>query len=406
MGIDLPAYIYEPLTGRTNFVLLETSKYDRENFTSYLFLDPVEVIKIYSFDDIPYLFSKIEDYLEHRSYLAGYLSYECGYHFEENFSHLTVTPDHPIAWFGVYERPIIFNHLDGVCENYRAPMNPLKEEFAGEFKTENLEFNIPRPEYLQKIGKIKDYIAQGDVYQINFTGKYRFTFSGSHLGLYESLKRKQNVSYGALINADGLLVCSLSPELFFRREGDRIITRPMKGTTRRGRTPEEDEVLKEQLGRDVKNRAENLMIVDLLRNDIGRISECGSVRVLELFSIEEYQTLFQMTSTVEGRIREGLDYYQIFKAIFPGGSVTGAPKIRAMEIIHELESGPRGIYTGSIGYFSPHGKAIFNIAIRTVVINGEKGEMGTGGGIVWDSDSESEYEECRLKAHFLTEKKA
>jgi para-aminobenzoate synthetase/4-amino-4-deoxychorismate lyase len=402
MSVNLPDSLYSRLIGESNVVLLETSKYDRENFRSYLFTDPVAVITINAIDEVPYLFSKIEEYLKQNYYLAGYLCYECGYHFEKILSNLAVTLAYPIAWFGVYERPIVFNHLDDIVENYTVTGNPVKEVFSKEFKTEHLEFNIPHPEYIQKIGRIKDYIAQGDVYQINFTGKYTFKFSGSSLGLYECLKRKQNVSYGAFINTDGLLVCSLSPELFFRLEGDRITTKPMKGTARRGKTPEEDEALREGLRNDVKNKAENLMIVDLLRNDIGRISKFGSVRVSELFSVEHYQTLFQMTSTVEGRILEDVNHYELFKAIFPGGSVTGAPKIRAMEIINELESEPRGIYTGSIGYFSPERKAVFNIAIRTVVICKDGGEMGTGGGIVWDSDPESEYEECRVKAHFLT----
>ncbi|MBM4141404.1 MAG: aminodeoxychorismate synthase component I [Nitrospira sp.] len=402
MYFELPVSLYAQLINTNNFVLLETSKYDEENFRSYLFINPIEIIKIYSITEIPFLFLKIEEYLKQNYYIAGYLCYEFGYHFEEVFSTLNVHLNYPIAWFGVYEKPIVFNHLTGKAENYTFAYDFEKEFLFNEFELENLRFNIPESEYVQKIEKIKDYIAKGDVYQINLTGKYKFKFSGSAIALYDSLKKKQNVSYSAFIGTEDLMILSLSPELFLRLEEDMITTKPMKGTARRGKTLDEDEVSKEVLRNDEKNRAENLMIVDLLRNDMGRISRFGSVHVSELFSVEKYQTLLQMTSTVEGRIRENVNYYELFKAIFPGGSVTGAPKIRAMEIINELEGEPRGIYTGAIGFISPERKAVFNIAIRTVVIQGERGEMGTGGGIVWDSDPEAEYEECKLKANFLT----
>jgi len=401
MYIELPSSLHSQLIRSNNFVLLETSKCDDENFRSYLFINPIDTIKIYSIREVPYLFQKIEEKVRQGCYLAGYVSYECGYHFEKIFSDLNCNLHYPIAWFGVYERPIVFNHLKGTFENTAFSGNYEGEAVGSGFELENLEFNITQSDYTRKIEEIKDYISQGDVYQINFTGKYKFRFSGSVIALYDSLKKKQNVPYGAVINAEGLLIFSLSPELFFRLEGDRITTRPMKGTEKRGKTLEEDEVLKEALGNDGKNRAENLMIVDLLRNDIGRISRIGSVHVHELFSVEKYKTLFQMTSTITGRVREDVDFYELFRAIFPGGSVTGAPKIRAMEIINELEVEPRGIYTGSIGYISPERKAVFNIAIRTVILHGEEGEMGTGSGIVWDSDHVAEYEECKLKANFL-----
>lgn len=402
MYVELPVSFYTQLIRNKNVVLLETSKYDENNFRSYLFINPVDAIKIHSIREVPYLFLKIEEYLKQNYYLAGYLCYEFGYHFEEVFSNLNVHFNYPIAWFGVYEKPIIFNHLTGKSENCSFAGDFEKGVLFDKFTLENFGLSIPELEYVQKIEKIKDYIAKGDVYQINFTGKYKFKFSGSAIALYDSLKKKQNVSYSAFIGTEDLMILSLSPELFLRLEEDMITTKPMKGTARRGKTLDEDEVSKEALRGDEKNRAENLMIVDLLRNDMGRISRFGSVHVSELFSVEKYQTLFQMTSTVEGRIPKNVNYYELFKAIFPGGSVTGAPKIRAMKIINELEGEPRGIYTGAIGFISPERKAVFNIAIRTVVIQGERGEMGTGGGIVWDSDPEAEYEECKLKANFLT----
>ena len=402
MYVELPVSFYTQLIRNKNVVLLETSKYDENNFISYLFINPVDAIKIHSIKEVPYLFLKIEEYLKQNYYLAGYLCYEFGYHFEEVFSNLNVHLNYPVAWFGVYEKPIVFNHLTGKSENCSFAGDFEKGVLFDKFTLENFGLSIPELEYVQKIEKIKDYIAKGDVYQINFTGKYKFKFSGSAIALYDSLKKKQNVSYSAFIGTEDLIILSLSPELFLRLEKDMITTKPMKGTARRGKTLDEDEVSKEALRGDEKNRAENLMIVDLLRNDVGRISKFGSVHVSELFSVEKYQTLLQMTSTVEGRIRENVNYYELFKAIFPGGSVTGAPKIRAMEIIHELEGEPRGIYTGAIGFISPERKAVFNIAIRTVVIQGDRGEMGTGGGIVWDSNTEAEYEECKLKANFLT----
>lgn len=402
MYVELPVSFYTQLIRNKNVVLLETSKYDENNFRSYLFINPVDAIKIHSIKEVPYLFLKIEEYLKQNYYLAGYLCYEFGYHFEEVFSNLNVHLNYPVAWFGVYEKPIVFNHLTGKAENCLFAGDFEKGVLFDKFTLENFGLSIPELEYVQKIEKIKDYIAKGDVYQINFTGKYKFKFSGSAIALYDSLKKKQNVSYSAFIGTEDLIILSLSPELFLRLEKDMITTKPMKGTARRGKTFDEDEVSKEALRGDEKNRAENLMIVDLLRNDVGRISKFGSVHVSELFSVEKYRTLFQMTSTVEGRIQENVNYYELFKAIFPGGSVTGAPKIRAMEIINELEGEPRGIYTGAIGFISPERKAVFNIAIRTVVIQGERGEMGTGGGIVWDSNTEAEYEECKLKANFLT----
>jgi para-aminobenzoate synthetase / 4-amino-4-deoxychorismate lyase len=197
-------------------------------------------------------------------------------------------------------------------------------------------------------------------------------------------------------------VLSLSPELFFRREGKHLSTRPMKGTAPRGRTPREDARLKTWLAVDEKQRAENLMIVDLLRNDLGRVAKIGSVEVTDLFTVETYRSVHQMTSGITAELRSDMGLEDMLSALFPCGSVTGAPKVRAMEIIGEIEAGPRGVYTGAIGHIAPSGDAQFNVAIRTVVLEGNRGELGIGGGIVADSKAEFEYEECLLKAHFLT----
>ena len=218
---------------------------------------------------------------------------------------------------------------------------------------------------------MQDYIAAGDVYQINLTLKYRFAFSGDPVALYAALRRKQRVAYGALIGRRDFQVLSLSPELFFRREGKRLFARPMKGTAPRGRTPREDARLKTWLTVDEKQRAENLMIVDLLRNDLGRIAKIGSVEVTDLFTVETYRTVHQMTSGITAELRADMGLNDMLKALFPCGSVTGAPKVRAMEIIRELEGQPRGVYTGAIGRIAPNGDAQFNVAIRTLYIDAD-----------------------------------
>ncbi len=396
-----------------NSVFLETSNYDPENYRSFIFMNPVSVLSINSTNEVRNLFKDIEYYLEQGYYLAGYFTYECGYHFENKIK--SYTGKNPIAWFGIYHEPLIFNHLMGVFEKPQAsngifiPSNCQTKSYQEKmYSVDNLLFNysdsgtqLSKSNYFHKIAAIKEYIQAGDVYQVNFTGKFHFRFEGSPIAFYQSLKQKQNISYGAFIKTGDQMILSFSPELFFRRKGDLITAKPMKGTVKRGKTLQEDQYLKEWLRNDEKSKAENLMIVDLLRNDLGKISEIGTVEVKELFTVEKYNTLFQMTSTIQGRLKKNNDYYQIFKALFPCGSVTGAPKIRAMEIIRELEEDEREIYTGAIGFFSPFKEAVFNVAIRTISMKENYAEMGSGSGIVWDSIPEAEYEECRLKAQFL-----
>jgi para-aminobenzoate synthetase / 4-amino-4-deoxychorismate lyase len=249
-------------------------------------------------------------------------------------------------------------------------------------------------------------IRAGDVYQLNFTFPLRFQVQGGAADLYAALRGRQPVDYGAFLHCDpGCMVLSFSPELFFQidTEGSksRIVTRPMKGTARRGRTTAEDRAVSEWLRGDAKNRSENVMIVDLLRNDLGRLCEYGTVRVDELFAVERHPSLWQMTSTVSGDLRSGVSIRETFRALLPSGSVTGAPKVHAMQLLAQLEDEPRGVYTGSIGYFSRQ-RSVFNVAIRTVELNGGSGRMGVGSGIVIDSVAEDEFHECALKAQFLT----
>ncbi|WP_245409413.1 aminodeoxychorismate synthase component I [Methyloceanibacter sp. wino2] len=266
-----------------------------------------------------------------------------------------------------------------------------------------MELSWTREEYGRAFRTVQDYIAAGDVYQINLTQKYLFDFEGDPTALYAALRRRQLVAYGALIETPDLAVLSLSPELFFRRENQQLSTRPMKGTAPRGRTPREDARLKTWLAMDEKQRAENLMIVDLLRNDLARVSRIGSVEVTDLFTVETYRTVHQMTSGITSELRSDMELADMLGALFPCGSITGAPKVRAMEIIREVEKEPRGIYTGAIGTIAPSGECQFNVAIRTAVLSDGRGEMGIGGGIVADSKEDSEHAECLLKAQFLTE---
>jgi para-aminobenzoate synthetase/4-amino-4-deoxychorismate lyase len=266
---------------------------------------------------------------------------------------------------------------------------------------------MDREQYLDAIARIKQYIATGDTYQVNLTLKLLFDYCGEIDALYRTLRHNQRVAFSAWVRGFGRDVLSFSPELFFRAEPGRIRVRPMKGTAARGRTLQEDAAHGRALQNDVKTIAENVMIVDLLRNDLGRLLYgCSQGRVVpgELFTIEPYETLLQMTSTIDATFNEDqktLSLARLIPALFPCGSVTGAPKIRTMEIIRELEQGPRGVYCGAIGFAGPK-EIVFNVPIRTLVLEDGRGEMGIGSGIVHDSSPEKEWEECLLKGNFLT----
>ncbi len=341
-------------------------------------------------------------------FLAGWIGYEFGYLLEPSLLALC-PPQEEYALLGVFEQPLIIDHqagdraaLETFLSNRRVEGNSEKS-----FKIEDLKTSIKHDDYLEAIKRIKEYIVAGDTYQVNYTLKLLFNFSGSPAGIYSSLRRNQEVSYGAWIRQCGRDVMSFSPELFFRADKDRITVRPMKGTMKRGRNLVEDVQQRAALQGDVKNRSENVMIVDLLRNDLGRLLHLtggGKVKPRSLFDVEVYETVLQMTSTVDGIPARGSlpGLSSMLPALFPCGSVTGAPKIRTMEIIHELERHPRGVYCGAIGFSGP-GESIFNVPIRTVVLNGNQGEMGIGSGIVFDSDPESEWQESLLKARFLTD---
>lgn len=392
---------YYPCLQSPGAILLETSRVDEANHRSFLFLNPLRQFILRGSQDLPDLFAAIEEIVNGGQYVAGFLSYEaleCFYgrwvpSWEENRI--------PFAYFNVYASAYIFNHLTGEFEEGGTPPAPLEQQFDSQFELKNIELKIDLSGYSERIEAIKEWIRAGDTYQVNFTDRFKFCFSGSPIGFYRDLLSRQKVSYGAFLNLGETQILSLSPELFFRVQGSSIQTRPMKGTAPRGLDLEEDQLIRERLHRDGKNRSENLMIVDLLRNDLGRICEFGSIQTKDLFAVERYETLFQMTSCISGKLREGIRYGEIFRSLFPCGSITGAPKLRTMQIIRELEKEARGIYTGAIGFFSPHAESSFNVAIRTITLSGQQGEMGVGGGIVYDSVADEEYRECLLKASFL-----
>ena len=383
---------------KKNFVLLETNRFDKDNHRSFLFSNPVKIISCDKLSDVKNALCEIEDYVSKGYYAAGFISYEAGFSFEESLNELRVDHDFPLLWFGIYKKPKIIDHKEKMT---------LLRHKNSPYSIENLRPNISKKKYVSDIEKIKDFIRRGETYQVNYTFKYRFDFKGSACSLYEELKKKQSVSYSSLIKTDRFSIVSLSPELFFRKHKDRIEVKPMKGTIDRGKDLDGDREHVEELGHSLKNRSENLMIVDLLRNDLGRISKPGKVVTKKLFEVEKYETLFQMVSIVKAILKKRISIYDLLKAIFPSGSVTGAPKINTMKIINFLEREPRRVYTGSIGFFAPDGDGVFNVVIRTILIDNKRGsgEMGIGSGIVYDSDPYKEFDECELKADFIRKKK-
>jgi len=384
------------------FLLFETTLFDKENYRSFIFINPLYVIKIQNYKDVEYAFCEIEEYAK-RYYLAGYFSYELGYFFEKDSFKIESSFRYPLIHLCVFDQVITFNHKTGkLNKNVFGLFN--KREKNQNFWIKNLRLNFTESEYIKRIKRIKQYIREGQTYQVNFTQKIYFDFLGSAFSFYNDLKERQNTPYSAFCKFKDEYVISLSVELFLRKDNNKIYSKPMKGTIKRGRNIQEDKEKAKELKECVKNQAENLMIVDLIRNDLGRISRTGSVKVIKLFEIEKYNTLFQMTSTIKSILRKNISYFDIFKSLFPGGSVTGAPKIRTMQIIKELEKSARKIYCGALGIIFPNNKAIFNLPIRTISLLKNKAEMGIGGGIVIDSDPKKEFQECLLKAKFLTDR--
>ncbi|MBU1688218.1 MAG: aminodeoxychorismate synthase component I [Proteobacteria bacterium] len=394
-------HILDLIEGTDNCVFLETTRVSEDDHRSYLFLEPCGMITCTAADDPGLFLEIIRRQVEQGHHVAGWFSYEFGYLLEPVLGHPPGSVDQIVAEFGVYGPPVVFDHRTGSVSGSLPQLKRQNGEKGQTYTLEGMRLNLSQAEYETNVSRIKEYIAAGDTYQVNYTMKLLFEFTGSDGALYQSLRRNQSVSFGAMIKTGQRRILSFSPELFFKKIGDRCLVRPMKGTSPRGRDLGDDQRISRSLAQDPKNRSENVMIVDLLRNDLGRLCQMGSVQVDSLFDVESYETLLQMTSTISGSLRPDIKWPEIFRALFPCGSVTGAPKIRTMEIIRELEGEARGVYTGGIGFIGPDGNAVFNVPIRTVSLQGNHGEMGIGSGIVAESDPIHEWEECWLKGGFL-----
>ena len=358
-----------------------------------LFRDPDELLVIERPDEVAAALDLLDARRRAGAWIAGYLSYELGYALEPALAPLMPEGRRvPLLAFGVYDRPL------------PAPPLPAPSLSTEQVRLAPLRPMISQADYARAFARTRDYIAAGDCYQINLTFPLASRLlSGSPAQLYAALSAHQAVGFGAFVDLGaGPAILSRSPELFFRLDADgRIEAQPMKGTAPRDPDPVRDAALAAGLAASEKDRAENLMIVDLLRNDIGRISRLGSVRVPELFAVESFATVHQMTSRVLGRLARPADFGGLLRALFPCGSITGAPKIRAMQIIREVEPFPRGVYCGSIGWMAPDGAACFSVAIRTLTVwpDGEV-MLNVGGGVVQDSTASGEWEEALWKARY------
>lgn len=326
--------------------------------------------------------------------------------------------DFPEIWLGIYSWAFLWDHQEKnlflIVSEWEKDQDRCFEELMALLEANGPEAasrrlsprsippvfttNMTKNHYLDAIDKVRNYIRSGDIYQVNYTQRFQTTLEGSAKELYGKMRQVNPAPFAAYIDTGAFQVVSASPERFIRVQDRVIETRPIKGTRPRGKTPEEDAANRQELMDSEKDQAELLMIVDLERNDLGRLAETGTVAVTELFKLETYATVFHLVATVKARLRAGLDVVDCIRAAFPGGSITGAPKIRAMEIIDELEPTARNLYTGSIGYIGFNGDADFNIVIRTILCQGENAWFQVGGGIVWDSDPHMEYEECLHKA--------
>ncbi|WP_286830285.1 MULTISPECIES: aminodeoxychorismate synthase component I [Kordiimonas] len=386
-------------------VLLDDSRPAHRAGRSLLFCDPERVIVAETLDEVGAALAAMDAALADGLHLAGWIAYECAAHFEPRLKpQMTARADEPLIWM--------------MATRTRTELTPgeAREAFfnarRGNQHMATLEIGdspVSEADYLAALAQVHAYIEAGDVYQINHTFPLPCRLEGDALALYERLRASQPVPFGAYIDTGaehgGHKVLSLSPELFVRRQGDRLTGKPMKGTAPRGLTPADDQTVATELKADEKSRAENLMIVDLIRNDLSRISRPGSVKVTGLFETERYPTLWQMTSTIEAEADTALTPSALLAALFPCGSVTGAPKVRAMEVIAELEAAPRGVYCGAIGHFSPGSDGqmdwSLNVPIRTLAFGPDgHGRLSVGSGVVADSDPAGEYQECLLKARF------
>jgi para-aminobenzoate synthetase/4-amino-4-deoxychorismate lyase len=378
------------------FVLLDNSS--GRGAPSLLFSTPSVIVSAMVPEQVPAALARLEAATGAGLHAAGFFAYELGYALESRIADLMPEGRNvPLLWFGLYAAPREMGERE--VDHWLATHTR-----SGSYQFTSVTCAWNQAEYEAKFSAVQDKIRAGDIYQLNLTFKARFRLEGSPLTFYRDMRQRQRVAYAGIVDTGEVTVLSASPELFIEQEGRLVSTRPMKGTAPRAGTPEADADVRRVLASDIKQRAENLMIVDLMRNDLGRIAEIGSVGVTDLFTVETFRTLHQMTSGVRATLNEGVGLADLIRAIFPPGSVIGAPKIRAMELIRDYETEPRGVYCGAIGHISPQGRALFNVAIRTpVVFRDGRGEMGIGSGVVYDSVGAKEYAECLLKMKFLTD---
>ena len=355
-----------------------------------LYKDPIELLMANDSDSLQESISRIEQHVKQGGEAAGFLGYEAGYAFEPRLHPLLERARGPLSYFGLYANCSVL------------PKNPFLEDRRTGL-VQDPKLLIGYDKYSERLATIRRLIQDGEVYQINFTTGVCFQTTQSAWKLFGNLFSRHPVPYAAFLNTGVEQIVSLSPELFFQIERGRITVKPMKGTAARGLTFQDDVAGAAALRASEKNRAENAMIVDLMRNDLGRICRTGSVKTPKLFEVERYPSLWQMTSDIEGELVEGWTIQSVIHALFPSGSVTGAPKIRAMEHIARLEDSPRGVYTGAIGFFAPR-RARFSVGIRTAVLRRRNGIMGVGSGVTYDSSAQLEWEECGWKAAFLTQR--
>lgn len=403
----------EVIREEDNVVFLDTARPSDGQRYSLLFIKPIRRYRCVDGRHIGRMLEHLSKEAE-RFWIAGYCSYEAAYWLEERFAPLRRFRRAPacgdLLWFGVFDEPWIFDHAAGkwnrpLPERLGPAARSLPSGKSPPLRTRRL---ITRHRYSSALSRIRKFIAAGDVYQVNFTFDVAVSSPLRPWELYQELRKNQPVPFGAFIRTRKVTVVSFSPELFFLRQGGRILVRPMKGTAPRGRFAGSDDARAAALANDPKNRSENIMIVDLLRNDLGRVCVPGSIAADRMFEVERHPTVFQMTSTVTGRLRKCVSLADTMRALFPCGSVTGAPKIRAMEIINELERGPRGVYCGALGYSSPGGRhaprQVFSVPIRTLERHAgeETWHCRVGSGVVWDSAAGEEWRECIDKYRFLS----
>ena len=358
----------------------------------YTFTQPIKELKTRDLSEVADLLAQVESYQEQGYYVVGYVSYEAAPAFEKKLA--------------VHKLPLLGEYLLYFTVHDRVETSPIPLTYEEVDLPSKWREQTSAEDYEKAISQIHHHLRQGDTYQVNYTVQLKQDLSVNPFAIYNRMVVEQEAGYNAYVEHDEMAVISMSPELFFEQNDRELTTRPMKGTTQRGVTDQEDLAQASWLEQDPKNRSENMMIVDLLRNDMNRISEVGSEHVERLCQVEQYSTVWQMTSTIKSQLRPDVDLVEIFRSLFPCGSITGAPKIATMEIIKDLEPQPRGVYCGTIGLLLPNGRRIFNVAIRTIQLHQGKAIYGVGGGITWDSTWESEYREVHQKAAILYRKQA